>query len=38
MVFEQYTFLSLGFLIHDEAIDVAQYATQGAHYHADVVT
>ncbi len=30
-------FLSVGFSIQDETMDVARYATQGAHYHADVI-
>ncbi len=31
MVFE------VGFIIQDEAMDVARSATQGAHYHVDVI-
>ncbi len=29
--------LSVGFPIQDEAIDVARSASQGAHYHTDVI-
>ncbi len=29
--------LSLGFFIQDEAMDVAQSATRGAHYQTDVI-
>ncbi len=30
-------FLSVGFSIQDEAVDVARSAPQGAHYHADAI-
>ncbi len=29
--------LPVGFSIQDEAMDVARFAPQGAHYHADVI-
>ncbi len=28
---------AVGFSIQDDAMDVAQFAPQGAHYHADVI-
>ncbi len=30
-------YLSVGFSIQDEAMDIARSAPQGAHYHADVI-
>ncbi len=36
-MFEQYTILVVGFSIQDEAMDVAQSASQGAHYNAGVI-